>query len=546
MSKMTRSKSGGLEKQKSGDIPSEPKVRLSFTELKTLAEGEFNNQNYEASINWFCKLIKYQDPELIVLKFIKLGLEKYLPTYLMKCHWKGKATVHLTQLLISILAKYKEDEKISNFVTIVNTAQKVNNGTINEADDPKWNIYKKLYPTLSIDTIIDMLNQCGYQSEASKIRANIVISDYEIQSLISEKKLYLEAATRIHNANNDLNGKSLLMKYGPTLINADSASGHIISQTASIFYRRDQKSDGLEYVKLLWGRPQYLMQFLKDIIADRPTPQLVTLYLELIIPAQHNKSVFGVDNIGNEMSALNIIKNPDMQFNEEQILSVCAEYRFTMGVLYLLSRKRQFHDAVQFALHNRIDDRKFIDWCLLDSTTISAQDWNELFTLYISEQKYHSLKDFDTYIPFIQKAMRFTLRTRNVDYVFMILSQNSYLPIEILDKVTASMLSTLYKSNKKLDVDKNTLKQQLEHIKIPNVVSFQPICAVCKKAISYPCALFRCGHAIHQTCFKFDQTTCPVCTKIENPVDISNTFDLLSENDHAARIISTTTFKSSK
>ncbi|EAY04196.1 hypothetical protein TVAG_298140 [Trichomonas vaginalis G3] len=517
-------------------------IIIDYDEVKRNAENDFIEGRYDDALEKYSQIISQYDPELVIVKFFNYGLEKHLPKYLMKVFWSGQATVHITQLLISILSKYKLNDSVHNFVTIVNNAQKVNSGQISEAEDPKWSKYKVLYPTLNIDTIIDMLNQCGYQNEASRIRISNRISDYDIQALIFEQKNYLEAATKIHNSSQDPNGKHLLLKFGPTLLSLDSASGRLISQAASIYYRKEAQNDGTEFVKLLWGYPAYLTSFLKDAIAEKPTPLLVTLYLELILPSK-TKTMFNSDNISNETAFIAIIKNKDIQFNENQILSICAENKYVLGVVWILTRKQLFHDAITYALNNNLDDKKLIDYCLEVEASIHPKDWSNLFAIYTGEQKWAKLQGFDNFVHFIQKAVINTLKVRNIDFVFSTLLKNPLVTFKFIDNNIKKALANLYNENKRVVHDQKAIQDQINSIKTSEEVQYPLICSICQRKITYPCAIFKCGHIVHQSCSGTDKNCCPICKHIDPAVNVKERFNNDQESDHASRIIISTVFQ---
>ena len=216
--------------------------KLNIKPIMDLIEEEiqnsinfYENGDFLSSINIYINLIGVYDPGFVVAKLYNQNLESFLEDYLIELHKKGFSSSKYTKLLFYLLVQRKSIEKLKSLVSLIEVSQKLKKE--NNNNNLKKTNYQKFLSNFDVDVAIDILSKNGYEEEAKLITNAVGISIHMISAMIYQQKKYLEASKHIFSHYDEPIGYTMLMRFGPIILNNDQESGKIIEQTAAMMWR---------------------------------------------------------------------------------------------------------------------------------------------------------------------------------------------------------------------------------------------------------------------------------------------------------------------
>ena len=522
-----------------------------------LAINAFENRDFQLSIDIFITTIGVVEPSTVLCRFFAPHLTRYLMQYLVELHKMGYANEQHTKLLFNMF--YNDDGRVilKQFIEDLRTAKNeilkqnenegsgemiINNITqlFNRKDNKKELLkeYKKFYDNfnLNADAAVDTLINNDMEEYAFEISNIMEVSKYIISLLINSQKDYFKAAAIIYEKATQGTGKSLLMDFGPVLLNQGDEIASMISKSAHALWVEAQSNDeDKDFLKIFWGFPENAKEFLKMAIADRPTHLFINTFFELLLPRKNNNPpFFGKESKPNPDYALERISDINFKFDIEPIIYICKEAGFTEGIIKLLEREERYSDLI-FFLMSKQKTNEIIEF-INSNIKFDDEIWVSIFEYFIN------LNDptYSQNVELIKKLLDNALKTRTLFELIEKMcdtqsnTSNNYLQFEIVQNHLNSTFHDMIEQLILEEDENNNLVRELDELESEitrleeSNIQIRPIyCDQCGKSLVPPYIAFFCGHSYHpECCLEIENGTkiCPICNKSneQNNMDNSN------------------------
>lgn len=605
-------------------------VKGKIEDQIALAESAFNKGDYKRSIELFKTTIGVSEISLVLSRFFQPHLRTYVIDYLVEVHLQGYATPSYTKLLFNLFIQCQAKEKLQKFIDQISNAQsqrtktkkqrtaidsiknKIKMATSSKgssAANPNMppqpsgsgipssqaggvspqqgsssagagsgsgnsplpsgsdNISTLVLRNFDINLAIEMLKKGGMIEEAAKLSQITGISMTSISSLIDAKK-YTEAATNIFDHYDEPIGYTMLMNFGPFLLDNDINSIKIIEQTATVIWKTS--SDQLisqnsnpnaqggqdsnqnlslnsnntnsnsnlnsnlkdsDFIKLFWGHPQSCYNFLKSIIFEKPTELFADTLISLLIPRSKatQSSFFGNPSVAKADEALELITDDRLPINCINLLTICVEGGFLIGTAFLLTRMSRSSDAMSLLIHENATNEIF-RWLITMRPSLLSEDWFRLLTYISSNEVWSQLpQSMNANGSTVTKAQLLQYIITNIgdeipcSRIVSVLIKNKHIPVEVLKNEPSEAFIKTQDENLKVKEDKKKVSKEIEEVdqKVQNLqegpIEFAPtVCKLCGEQIVPPYVCFFCGHCVHSKCAirsegNSGKPVCPIC-----------------------------------
>lgn len=610
-------------------------VRAKIEDQIALAESAFQKGDYKRSIELFKTTIGVSEISLVLSRFFQPHLHTYVIDYLIEIHLQGYATPAYTKLLFNLFIQCQAKEKLQKFIDQISNAQnqrsktkkqrsamdsiknKIKMATSSKANAPPNaaasnpssgsgvptsqpgpgltsqqpqptgpsgsgsgnpplppgadNVNTLVLRNFDINLAVEMLKKGGMSEEAARLSQITGISMTSISSLIDAKK-YSEAATQIFDHYDEPIGYTMLMNFGPFLLNNDINCIKIIEQTATVIWKTSSEqsqtpnsnsnipgsSDGnqniglapnstnansnsnlnsnlrdSDFIKLFWGHPQSCYNFLKSIIDERPTELFADTLVSLLIPRAKatQTSFFGNPSVAKADEALELIMDDRLPINCINLLTICVEGGFLLGTAFLLTRMDRNSDAMSLLIHENATNDLF-KWIITLKPNLLPEDLFRLLTYFSSNEVWSQLpatiNSVSNNTPYTKvQLLQYIITNIKTDIpcsrIVNVLMKNKQIPVEVLKNGPAEAFIKTQEENTKVKEERKKIEQEINdvdkkvQIMQDGPIEFHPsVCELCGEQITPPFVCFFCGHCVHSRCAlrsegESGKPVCPVC-----------------------------------
>ena len=531
-----------------------------------LANRYFEEKKYDEAMTIYLTTIGAIEPSIVLCKFFAPHLTFFLTTYLIELHKKGFSTEQHTKLLFNLFHQRDIQPRLDDFIKLVNDSKlQFEQKQIPKRENSSFSLSflrKEKEENIKIEDLtifylhfqktvgaaIEVLIQNDMQDHAFKLSSIMPISSQLLSLLIYNQKKYHEASLMIMEQCNHPTGRQLLMEHGPAILNLkindcpDEESKKklpeaisLIAQAAAALWKNDNEGNDKEFIKLFWGHPKSLYNFLKIVCSEYHTILFGTTLINLLIPRndlsieEQKKIFFGHPDIASYDEALKYITDNSLRYDENQIIFICTECKFIKGVISVLEKLEKYQNIANFYISQceeilKINKNKLkeslqplIEWCLT-KPPLSPNDWYYIFQFFV---KIYS-NDLNISIDFFQNLITHIKDIRPFTSIIEELSSNELIPIEIIQKDINKELEILL-FNYESELNENQLLEK-ELIKIESEIQnleegdieFKPMtCDYCDEKLEIPYFGFFCHHNIHEHCCKYHSNGIPKCPLCE-------------------------------
>ena len=345
-----------------------------------------DKKDYSQAMSIYLTIIGAVDPSLVLCKFVSPHLTSYLMTFLIELHKRGYATEAHTKLLFQLFKDESDhtsstsQTKFQEFLNLLKRASeqvqknmkssskegfftklKIKNQSQKDEDEEDLSNFYYTFKQ-NAGSAINVLRKNGMADEAFQLSNILPITAHRVSLLIESQCNYLDASQMIFDEckNDPQNGRNLLFEYGPQLLQKQekvSKEDHdvvveTIVQAAVYTWENCTDNQPKKYTTLFWGHPVSYYKFLKFALTKHQNFYFTTDLIDLCIPRAYDNTTtdpslqpfFGAKEVqsqGKPEDAIALIKNPNSNFDMNQILFICNEVGFTDGVLAILERENQ-------------------------------------------------------------------------------------------------------------------------------------------------------------------------------------------------------------
>ncbi|XP_005091075.1 vacuolar protein sorting-associated protein 11 homolog isoform X1 [Aplysia californica] len=481
----------------------------------------YSKGDHDGAIDQYIKTIGKLEASYVIRKFLDAQRIHNLTKYLQALHKSQTATEEHTTLLLNCYTKLKDVSKLDEFI-----------------------MTKDREVDFDVETAINVCRQSGYSEHAlslaekhkkheSYLKIQLEdIKDYQ-RALEYIGKLDFEAAesnlkqygkilmSQVPQQTTELL-KRLCTDYKPTdkpLIDQSSLDG-VLPLFASILLDssgigRIQKANAEEFIHIFVNNSARLTEFLEHMIEVQPNSSnlvyntLLELYLHDMV---HEKGISA--RVERERKTLELLKNPDANYDIDQALILCQMNNFKAGILFLYEKAHLYQQILRYHMEHR-EYVHVIEAC----KKFGQQDpqlWVQALSYFASKEENCKSQLMETLSHIDKKNLLPPLM------VIQILAHNSTATLSV---VKDYIVRRLQMENDQIAEDERLIKQyredtekkrsKIEELKTSAKVFQASKCNICSHSLELPSVHFLCEpHSYHQHCFESyaeNDLECPVC-----------------------------------
>lgn len=485
-------------------------------ECATNALSFFNKREYEQSIHLYIETIGFVDPSIVLWHFNVPHLSIHLTNYLIELHKEGFANKSHTGLLFLLFRNHDAKNKLEEFINLLREAKQ---NSQNDDDN-------LLIRNFDAGAAIESLLENEMEKEALEIAWIIDSPQHIVYLLITYQKDYVAAAKHLQKSSNSDIGRKMLMDFGPTLLKNDEKTHEIIIQVAKDIWTSSRKGKDEDYLKLFQSQPECCFKFLKSIVGY-PLPSVFgTTLIAIVIPkkGEIKSEFFGLPKIATEQLAVEYIKNERIKYDPDFLLRICAESKFTKGMILILELQGRLHDITTLLIANR-ESQYLKEWCL-HCQKIPDEDWVEIFEYFSQPEGWNALIQNQEGLDFMRKVIENASRTMPLASLVKNLS-NIQTPLSLVRDELIAEYTKIQKEiekqkayNKDLRQELNDIDQEILKLEEKDIqFDMHDGCSICKQRLDKNFIAFMCNHIVHDKCAKEHngEYYCPICGYCDSP-----------------------------
>jgi hypothetical protein len=218
------------------------------------------------------------------------------------------------------------------------------------------------------------------------------------------------------------------------------------------------------------------------------------------------------DQLSYKEKILELLENPDSNYDTEHVLVLVQSMNFKEGVLKMYERLRLHYDIVQYYMEQR-DYTNVINACNKYGD-LDPNLWVQVLSYFANAED----KDFEDEITSIlQKIEKDNLLPPLL--VVQILSKHPKTKLGTIKEYLTTKLQQdqmMIKEDveriKEFQMDTRKMRKEVHSLRTSAKIFQLTTCSRCGTQLDLPAVHFMCGHSYHQRCLP-DQEECPLCSK---------------------------------
>ncbi|KAH0791066.1 vacuolar protein sorting-associated protein 11 [Histomonas meleagridis] len=528
---------------------------ISYTMIQEMVHNQvqmaisaFENSDPQLSIDIFITTIGVVEPSIVLSRFFAPHLTRYLTQYLVELHKRGYANEQHTKLLFNMFYHDEGRETLREFIDYLKKAKKaeetrndskIRNFLKSKEKKEKQEQYTRFFKNFNVDAAVDTLINNDMEEYAFEISNIMEVSKYIISLLINSQKDYFQAAAIIYEKATQASGKSLLIDFGPTLLSQGGEISAMISKAAHALWIQENERDDSGFIKIFWGFPESLKEFIKRAIADKPTPLFVYTYFDLLIPKKNNTPTMGGYPTSNPQHVIECIEDssfPIYDVNIDPLLFLFRENDFNPGTISLLRRSKRYSDIAQLYMSRNMT-QELVSFISRSDVTFDDETQFSIFRYFANSDDNVYTKDVD----FMKNLLDTALKTRPLYSLIEELCRNSNTTFDVIKGHLNTELhditqqySSEEEEHKTLLAELNDLEEEITRLEEADIQIRPVYCDQCGKSLSPPYIGFFCGHSFHPDCCWENhrgEKMCPICAGDENENEQNESNNNINDNN---------------
>ncbi|RUS74031.1 hypothetical protein EGW08_018205 [Elysia chlorotica] len=468
----------------------------------------YGKGDHDGAIDQYIKTIGKLEASYVIRKFLDAQRIHNLTKYLQALHKSQIATEEHTTLLLNCYTKLKDVSKLDEFIMTKNR----------EVD-------------FDVETAINVCRQSGYCKHALALAEKHEKHEHYLKIQLEDIKDYQKALAYIGKLEFEP-AESNLKQYGKILMSqVPNETTDLLKRLCTDYRPNDkplidqvnldggigkiQKAQAEEFIHIFVNNSGKLTEFLEHMIEVQPASSnlvyntLLELYLHDMV---HEKVISA--RVERERKTLELLKNPDANYDIDQALILCQMNNFKAGILYLYEKAHLYQQILRYHMeHNEYVH--VIESC----KKFGQQDpqlWVQALSYFACKEENCKSQLMETLTHIDKKNLLPPLM------VIQILAHNSTATLSV---VKDYIVRRLQMENDQIAEDERLIKQYKEdtekkRIKIEDLKTSAKVfqaskCNICSHALELPSVHFLCEpHSFHQHCFESyseNDMECPVC-----------------------------------
>ncbi|KAK3746923.1 hypothetical protein RRG08_030334 [Elysia crispata] len=468
----------------------------------------YGKGDHDGAIDQYIKTIGKLEASYVIRKFLDAQRIHNLTKYLQALHKSQIATEEHTTLLLNCYTKLKDVSKLDEFIMTKNR----------EVD-------------FDVETAINVCRQSGYCKHALALAEKHEKHEHYLKIQLEDIKDYQKALAYIGKLEFEP-AESNLKQYGKILMSqVPNETTELLKRLCTDYRPNDkplidqvsldggigkiQKAQAEEFIHIFVNNAGKLTEFLEHMIEVQPASSnlvyntLLELYLHDMV---HEKVISA--RVERERKTLELLKNPDANYDIDQALILCQMNNFKAGILYLYEKAHLYQQILRYHMeHNEYVH--VIESC----KKFGQQDpqlWVQALSYFACKEENCKSQLMETLTHIDKKNLLPPLM------VIQILAHNSTATLSV---VKDYIVRRLQMENDQIAEDERLIKQYKEdtekkRIKIEDLKTSAKVfqaskCNICSHALELPSVHFLCEpHSFHQHCFESyseNDMECPVC-----------------------------------
>ncbi|KAG6447658.1 hypothetical protein O3G_MSEX005084 [Manduca sexta] len=504
---------------------------------KQYGDHLYSKGDLKGAIEQYVKTIGWLETSYVIRKYLESRHLEALIQYLEELHKKGFATEDHTTLLLTCYVKIDQYDQQGKLKEFINSKDKAIN--------------------FDVDVAIKVVRQVS-ADDALSLAAIHKRHDWYMKVMLEDKKDYKGALDYIEDLEFE-DADIYMKKYGHRLMQHEpEKSTQFLKLLCTDYVRRsktidknsqsdfrdiDQASPD-DYIHMFLSNSARLIEFLEHVIANKTKCSelgynaLIEHYIHVWNKAEETEKKTYEDKV------LQILKDPDSNYDKDQTLIICQMLGFKAGMLYL-------YEENKLAIMNNVDGCGIkdvilddVDECGLNTTSGVLWDvcrWREQVALHMRNAEAESALEVCRRRGAASPRLWLDVLwwpppPRCLPELLHVIDSEKLLsPILVIDCLTSTSTYTLGDVRKYLmdvlkaerevitrekelaDKYRSESARMKEHIQ---TIQHEPItfqssrCAACTKQLTLPSVYFLCQHSFHQDCFQTYsecERECPMC-----------------------------------
>lgn len=469
----------------------------------------YGKGDHDGAIDQYIKTIGKLEASYVIRKFLDAQRIHNLTKYLQALHKSQIATEEHTTLLLNCYTKLKDVSKLDEFIMTKNR----------EVD-------------FDVETAINVCRQSGYCKHALALAEKHEKHEHYLKIQLEDIKDYQKALAYIGKLEFEP-AESNLKQYGKILMSqVPNETTDLLKRLCTDYRPNDkplidqvsldgggigkiQKAQAEEFIHIFVSNAGKLTEFLEHMIEVQPASSnlVYNTLLELYLHDMVHEKVIST-RVERERKTLELLKNPDANYDIDQALVLCQMNNFKAGILYLYEKAHLYQQILRYHMeHNEYVH--VIESC----KKFGQQDpqlWVQALSYFACKEENCKSQLMETLTHIDKKNLLPPLM------VIQILAHNSTATLSV---VKDYIVRRLQMENDQIAEDERLIKQYKEdtekkRIKIEDLKTSAKVfqaskCNICSHALELPSVHFLCEpHSFHQQCFESyseNDMECPVC-----------------------------------
>ncbi|KAK3611536.1 hypothetical protein CHS0354_016470 [Potamilus streckersoni] len=469
----------------------------------------YGKGDHDGAIDQYIKTIGKLEASYVIRKFLDSQRIHNLTKYLQALHKAQMATEEHTTLLLNCYTKLKDVSKLDEFI-----------------------MTKDREVDFDVETAIKVCRQAGYYEHALFLAEKHGKHEWYLRIQLEKIKDYQKALQYIGNlefAEADDN----LKKYGKMLMSEIPDQTTELLKKLCTDYRpsnrllvdqsdldgsvpRIQKASAEEFIHIFVNNSAKLTEFLEYMIKTKPNSPsllyntLLELYLHDIV---HEGGDMEAKN-EKQRRTLDLLQNPDANYDLDQALVLCQMNNFKAGILFLYEKAQLYQQILRYHMeHNEIPH--VIDTCKKFGQH-DPQLWVQALS-YFAKKEESCKSQLMEVLSNIDK--------RNLLPPLLVIETLAHNSTATLSIIKDYIIRRLQLENDQIAEDERLIRQyredtekkrkQIEELKTTAKIFQNSKCSICSHPLELPSVHFLCEpHSFHQHCLESyaeNDTECPVC-----------------------------------
>ncbi|XP_013140949.1 PREDICTED: vacuolar protein sorting-associated protein 11 homolog [Papilio polytes] len=479
---------------------------------KQYGDHLYSKGDLKSAIEQYVKTIGWLETSYVIRKYLESRHLESLVQYLEELHKKGFATEDHTTLLLTCYVKIDQHDQQGKLKEFINSKDK--------AIDFDVDVAIKVVRQVSVD-------------DALSLAANHKRHDWYLKIVLEDKKGYNTALDYISDLEFD-EADMYMKKYGHKLIQHEPKESTKLLKLLCTDYKPRSKplvdEDSLsgvhkepdravpdEYIHMFLNNSEHLIEFLEHMVSCSDLKCSSLVYNTLI---EHYIHVWAKteseDKTQEALKVYNMLKDPEANYDRDQMLIICQMFNFKIGILHLYEEKKLWRATL--ALHMRSGTPDVALEVCRRRGAASPQLWRDLLHAAppppprCLHEPLHHLASEKLLSPILVIDCLTSTESYTLGDVRTYLMDVLKAEEEVINRERE--LSAKYKS------ETEKMKKQIEVIQNEPITFQSSRCAACNGSLTLPSVHFFCQHSFHQHCFESYsecESECPACAACAAP-----------------------------